>query len=67
MPKNKSTVKLSELGWHNTLSELIEVHNIAQYERLSKTKMGRYILEKLDIGYHTQHGEKAGVPVTVRE
>nr|XP_037275871.1 uncharacterized protein LOC119168578 [Rhipicephalus microplus] len=67
LPMNTSTVKLLELGLHNTLDELIEAHNVAQYERLSKTKTGRYILEKLGIQYHTQQGEKADITVMVRE
>ncbi|XP_037518199.2 uncharacterized protein LOC119394975, partial [Rhipicephalus sanguineus] len=67
LPKNTSTMKLLELGLHNTLDELIEAHDIAQYERLSKTKTARHILEKLGVGYHTQQGEKADVPATVRE
>lgn len=67
LPMNTSTVKLLELGLHNTLDELIEAHNVAQYERLSKTKTGRYILEKLGIHYHTQQGEKADITVMVRE
>ncbi|KAG0443211.1 hypothetical protein HPB47_015176 [Ixodes persulcatus] len=37
------------------------------YERLSKSKTGRRILESLGITYHTQCGEKTAVPTSVRD
>ncbi|XP_037528520.1 uncharacterized protein LOC119405758 [Rhipicephalus sanguineus] len=67
IPVNASTDTFFELGLHNTLGELIEAHNIAQYERLSKSKTGRRILESLGITYHAQCREKTMVPITVRD
>ncbi|XP_037518344.1 uncharacterized protein LOC119395129 [Rhipicephalus sanguineus] len=67
LPINRSTRKLLDLGLHNTLGELIEAQNIAQYERLSKSPTGRYILKRLGIGYHAQHGVKLDVPSNVRD
>lgn len=67
LPANTSTEKFLELGLHNTLDEIIEAHNIAQYERLAKTRTGRHILETLGINYHTQRGEKVGIPRRIRE
>ncbi|XP_037505752.1 uncharacterized protein LOC119382092 [Rhipicephalus sanguineus] len=67
LPINTSTSKLLDLGLHNTLGELIEAQNIAQYERLSKSPTGRYILEMLGIRYHAQHGVKLDVPSNVRD
>lgn len=67
VPLNASTDKFLELGVHNSLNELIEAHDIAQYERLSRSKAGRCILESLSIAYHTQHGEKTAVPASVRD
>lgn len=58
LSKNTSTVKLLELGLHNTLDKLIEGHDMAQYEQVSKTKKGRHILEKLGLPDHMQQGEK---------
>lgn len=65
LPINTSTDKFLELGLHNTLDEIIEAHNVAQYERLAKTRTGRHILETLGISYHTQHGEKVGMPTQI--
>lgn len=67
LPKNMSMAKLLDLGLHNTLDESVEAHNIARFERLSKMKTGRYILEQLGIGYHTQHRKKADVPARLRD
>lgn len=67
LPINTSTNRLLDLGLHNTLGGLIEAQNIAQYERLSKSRTGRYILEKLGIGYHAQHGIKVDVPSSLRD
>lgn len=67
LPISTSTDRLLELGLHNTIDELIEAQRIAQYERLSKTKTGRHILEKLCIGYHTQNGTKVDIPNCVRD
>ncbi|XP_075732604.1 uncharacterized protein LOC142775152 [Rhipicephalus microplus] len=62
-----STSKLLELGLHNTLEELVEAQQVSQLERLSKTRPGRHLLEKLGITYHTQHGIKVEIPRSVRE
>lgn len=62
-----STTKLLELGLHNTLEELVEAQQVSQLERLSKTRPGRHVLEKLGITYHTQHGIKVEIPRTMRE
>ncbi|CAN7998246.1 unnamed protein product [Ixodes hexagonus] len=67
VPVNASTDRFLELGLHNTLGELIEAHDVAQYERLSRSKVGRRILESLGITYHTQCGEKTAVPTPVRD
>lgn len=61
-----SNDSLLQLGLHNTLDELIEAQRIAQYERLSKTKTGRQILDRLGITYHTQHGVKVDMPRHIR-
>ncbi|KAM7302421.1 uncharacterized protein ISCGN_017938 [Ixodes scapularis] len=52
VPVNASTDRFLELGLHSTLIELIEAHDVAQYEGLSKSKTGRRILELLGITYH---------------
>ncbi|XP_075525011.1 uncharacterized protein LOC142557205 [Dermacentor variabilis] len=67
LPINTSTDKFLELGLHNTLDEIIEAHNVAQYERLSKSRTGRHILETLGISYYTQQGEKVAIPTPIRE
>ncbi|CAN8015703.1 unnamed protein product [Ixodes persulcatus] len=67
VPVNASTDRFLDLGLHNTLSLLIEAHDVAQYERLSKSKTSRRILESLGITYHTQCGEKTAVPSSVRD
>lgn len=67
LPITTNTNALLNLGLHNTLDELIEAQNIAQYERLSKSTTGRNILEKLGIGYHAQHGVKLDVPRNARD
>ncbi|CAN7987156.1 unnamed protein product [Ixodes hexagonus] len=67
VPVNGSTDRFLELGLKNTLGELIEAHDVVQYERLSKSKTGRRILESLGITYHTQCGEKTAVPTPVHD
>lgn len=67
VPLNASTEKFLELGLHNSLDELIEAHVVSQNERLSGSKTGRHILASLGIRYHTQQGEKADVPASVRD
>ncbi|KAG0410944.1 hypothetical protein HPB47_011919 [Ixodes persulcatus] len=67
IPVNASTDRFLELGLNNTLRELIEAHDVAQYERLSKSKTGRHILESLDVTYHAQCGEMTAVPTPVRD
>lgn len=42
-----STARLLELGIHNTLDEIAEAHRTAQLERLSTTRTGRSILDRL--------------------
>ncbi|XP_072142257.1 glucose dehydrogenase [FAD, quinone]-like [Dermacentor andersoni] len=49
------------------LEELVEAQQVSQLERLSKTRRGRHVLEKLGITYHTQHGIKVEIPRTIRE
>lgn len=44
LPITTNTNALLNLGLHNTLDELIEAQNIAQYERLSESTTGRNIL-----------------------
>lgn len=46
LPVNASTELLMKLGIHNTLDEIIQAQQIAQYERLARTPTGRTILEK---------------------
>lgn len=67
LPISTSTDKLLQLGLHNTIDELIEAQRTAQYERLSKTRAGRHILERLGIRYHTQYGVKVDIPRETRE
>ncbi|CAN7945900.1 unnamed protein product [Ixodes hexagonus] len=67
VPVNASTDRFLKLGLHNTLGELTEAHDVAQYERLSRSKAGRRIIESLGITYHTQCGEKTAVPTPVRD
>lgn len=45
-----STERLLQLGIHNTLEEIGEAQRAAQLERLSTTKTGRHILERLGLG-----------------
>lgn len=67
IPINTSTKKFLELGLHNTLYELIEAHNIAQYERLARTRTCKHMLEKLGKNNHTQRGDKVGMLRYIRE
>lgn len=43
------TDKLLELGVHNTLEEIAEAQQTAQLERLTTTRTGRYILQRLGL------------------
>ncbi|KAH6935712.1 hypothetical protein HPB50_008285 [Hyalomma asiaticum] len=49
IPQTTSTEWLLELGLHNTVDELIEVHFAAQVARLSSTKAGLKILDEAGI------------------
>ncbi|KAH6940256.1 hypothetical protein HPB50_026452 [Hyalomma asiaticum] len=49
IPQTTSTERLLELGLHNTVDELIEVHFAAQVARLSSTKAGLKILDEAGI------------------
>lgn len=45
--RSTNTDKLAALGVHNTLDEIAEAQKTAQFERLSGTRTGRYILRRL--------------------
>lgn len=47
VPMSASTCKLLEMGLHNSVDELIEAHLANQKQRLSQTKAGRRILQKI--------------------
>lgn len=57
LPNNTSTERLLGLGVHNTLEELREAHLAMQLSRLSKTKVGRDILEGIGIGVDPPAGD----------
>lgn len=47
--QSTSTEKFLELGVHNTLEEIAEAQQTAQKERLSETRTGRHILQRLSL------------------
>lgn len=65
LPINASNEKLLELGVHNTLKELIEVQEIAQYEKLVQNKkyIVKNILEELRINYTNPIWLQKGYPL----
>lgn len=58
IPESMSTERLLSLGVHNTLDEVMDAQRVAQLERLSITKTGRRLLNKLGYNYHEQQGTK---------
>ncbi|XP_037515219.1 uncharacterized protein LOC119391623 [Rhipicephalus sanguineus] len=67
LPDSPSTELLLQLGIHNTLEDLIEAQQISELERLTRTRTGRSILDKLEISYHKQHGDETSLPSSIRE
>lgn len=57
LSNNAPTERLLRLGVHNTLEELREAHLVMQLARLSKTKSGRDILERIGIGVKAPVGD----------
>lgn len=57
LPNNAPTERLLKLGVHNTLDELWEAHLVMQHARLSTTKAGRIILERIGIGAEAPTGD----------
>lgn len=49
IPNSTSTIRLLELGVHNTVEELWEAQKIAQIKRLNQTPNGKWLLEQLGI------------------
>lgn len=47
IPNSTSNVKLMNLGVHNTIEEMAEAQQMAQQERLTKTRAGRLILKAI--------------------
>lgn len=68
IPISTPNEKLEALGLHNTLDEIIEAQKLAQHERLSRSKTGRYILDKLNIRTRIQQeGPKKEMDTRIRE
>ncbi|XP_070394080.1 uncharacterized protein [Dermacentor albipictus] len=61
LPQYTRNERLLQLGVHNTLGEIAEAQRIAQLERLSRTKAGREIMEKIGINYHGMNGPKTQI------
>ncbi|XP_037526368.1 uncharacterized protein LOC119403510 [Rhipicephalus sanguineus] len=57
LPESTSTTRLLQLGVYNTLEEIADAQRVSQLERMSLTATGRYILQKLGLNYHVQHGQ----------
>lgn len=66
LPQYTRNERLLQLGVHNTLDEIAEAQRIAQLERLSGTKAGREIMEKIGITYHGMKGPKTQIHPDVR-
>lgn len=66
LPQYTKNERLQQLGVHNTLDEIAEAQRIAQLERLSITKAGREIMEKIGINYHGMKGPKMQIHPEVR-
>lgn len=67
LPKSTSNERLAELGLHNTIQELSDVHLQAQYLRLASTPTGRHILSKLQIRIPANHSSLISLPRKIRE
>lgn len=64
LPANASTAKLEQMGMHNTLEEIIEAQQTAQYNRLSATEAGRAILNRLNLNPGPSKGRE--IPLSTR-
>ncbi|KAH9369474.1 hypothetical protein HPB48_014346 [Haemaphysalis longicornis] len=53
LPPSASSSRLTSLGLHNTITELLDAHRTAQYVRLSLTPTGRHIFHHLRINPST--------------
>lgn len=62
LPESTSTTRLLQLGVYNTLEEIADAQRVSQLERMSLTATGLYILQKLGLNYHVQHGQKQAIP-----
>lgn len=58
LPHSTRMELLLQLGIHNMLAELIEARKVLHLEDLTKTQMGRIMLDKLRITDDKQHGDK---------
>lgn len=67
LPRHTPNEKLLQLGIHNTLAEMMEAHLTAQYERLSGTETGRFILKKAGIQYEGIRAHTLPIPRHVHE
>ncbi|KAH9376679.1 hypothetical protein HPB48_005890 [Haemaphysalis longicornis] len=67
LPVSTSNERLMALGVHNTTKELIDAQRIAQQVRLTRTKTGRTILNRLDITPPTMVRDRFDIPREIRE
>lgn len=62
LPSKTSTERLTQLGMHNTITELIEAQYTSQIMRLSMTTTGRQVLEDLRIALPPTTEDRADIP-----
>lgn len=67
LPISTPNDRFDALGLHNSIDELIEAQQIAQFERLSKTTTRRHILRELCIAYGSTQEEAVTIPSVLRE
>lgn len=60
-----STSHLLSLGIHNTVDKLIEVHRIAQIQRLRGSKTGRWILARIGLTASSSGADPVSIPSTL--
>lgn len=66
LPGNTRTVKINELGIHNTFNEIVEAQKLSQLVRLSSTEAGRRLLVHLGLKSPVTEQRQCQLPEELR-
>ncbi|KAH6927808.1 hypothetical protein HPB50_008944 [Hyalomma asiaticum] len=65
--RDRPSTTTARLLQHSTLEEIADAQRASQLERLYLTDMCRYILQKLGLTSHVQHGHKQEIPPDISD